>query len=59
MQFQGGSLVVNGASGQTNSQTFSSGTATEIGDSSLVLNQNGAASLSVNLRADTQLGQFS
>jgi autotransporter-associated beta strand protein len=49
LQFQGGSLLVNGASGQTNSQTFSSGTATEIGDSSIILNQNGAASLSVNL----------
>jgi fibronectin-binding autotransporter adhesin len=49
LQLQGGTLLVNGASGQTNSQTFSSGTATEIGDSSIILNQNGAASLSVNL----------
>ena len=53
LQLQGGTLLVNGASGQTNSQTFSSGTATEIGDSSIVLNQNGAASLSVNLGALT------
>jgi fibronectin-binding autotransporter adhesin len=53
LQLQGGTLFVNGDSGQTNSQTFSSGTATEIGDSSIILNQNGAASLSVNLGALT------
>ncbi len=49
LEDQGGTLVLNGASGGTNSQTFSNGTGLELGDSSIVLNQNGAASLSLNL----------
>ncbi|HEX4052694.1 MAG TPA: autotransporter-associated beta strand repeat-containing protein [Tepidisphaeraceae bacterium] len=53
LQLQGGTLLVNGASSETNSQSFSAGTATELGDSSIVLNQNGAANLSVNLGALT------
>jgi autotransporter-associated beta strand protein len=51
LELQGATLLLNGASGQTNSQTFSSGTGLGLGDSSIVLNQNGATSLSVNLGA--------
>jgi fibronectin-binding autotransporter adhesin len=53
LQLQGGTLLVNGGSTQTDSQTFSAGTATELGDSHIVFNQNSAASLSLNLGALT------
>jgi fibronectin-binding autotransporter adhesin len=49
LQMQGGTLELNGAAGAANSQTFTAGTATEFGESSIVMNQNGATSLSLNL----------
>jgi autotransporter-associated beta strand protein len=46
---QGGTLVLNGASTGTNSQTFTAGTGLGIGDTSIVLTSNGTGSMSANL----------
>jgi fibronectin-binding autotransporter adhesin len=56
MQFQGGNLVIKGSPGATNSQTFSGGSAIAVGDTHIILVQNGAASLSLNLGALTRTG---
>jgi autotransporter-associated beta strand protein len=49
VNFQGGTLLLNGGAGLTNSQAFSSGTALENGGSQINFNQNGATSLSLNM----------
>ncbi len=57
LEFQGGTLNLTGSSlngGGTNSQTFTGGTNAGIGASYVTFNQNGAASLSLNLGAITR-----
>ena len=54
LQLQGATLMLKGGAGKTNSQTFSGGTALELGAGKVVLNQNGATSLSINLGALTR-----
>lgn len=54
LELQGGTLSLTGAAGGSNSQTFTGGTNAAIGAPSIALNQNGAASLSLNLGALTR-----
>ncbi len=49
LELQGGTVVLNGSSAGTNSQSFSAGTGLELGDSSIILNSGATGSMSVNL----------
>jgi len=49
LELQGGTVVMNGASTGTSSQSFSAGTGLELGDSSIIVNANGTGSPTLNL----------
>ncbi|HEY7087549.1 MAG TPA: autotransporter-associated beta strand repeat-containing protein, partial [Tepidisphaeraceae bacterium] len=54
LQMQGGTLILKGKAGASNSQTFSAGSGLELGSSTLSFQQNGATSVSLNLGALTR-----